>query len=106
MCLTTLETPDRYQRSGVSSLCPLFRFDIKPQRFFDDRRTPSQARVVPQAVNLRDQIAGQISLHKNPAFRTLPRTQVSDAFQFNLLSGSTRHVYMKNLNGEILQSLA
>jgi hypothetical protein len=84
----------------------LLRFDIEPQRFLDDRRAPSQARVVLQAVNRRDQLAGQIGLHKNPALRAPTGAKVSDTFQLNLFSGATRHVYMKSRNGAILQPFA
>ncbi|WP_459596708.1 hypothetical protein, partial [Enterobacter hormaechei] len=67
---------------------------------------PSQARVVLQAVNRRDQLAGQIGLHKNPALRAPTGAQVSDTFQLNLFSGATRHVYMKRRNRPILQPFA
>jgi hypothetical protein len=80
--------------------------EIKPQRFLDDRRAPSQARVVLQAVKLRDQFAGQIGLHKNPSLRAPTRPKVSDTFQLNLFSGATRHVYMKRRNRPILQPFA
>ena len=54
----------------------------------------------------RDQFAGQIGLHKNPALCAPTGAQVADTCQLNLFSGATRHVYMKNLNVAILQSLA